>query len=125
MRGFVSGRSRAEPFWARRIRQDCDPKTYMYMSSGRKDGEAARPERRARLPETKPHVVRQTSAAQKTSTAQTKIPIFCSLHARRLGKLDRKRAVVKKTDFHVSTETAGADALGAKRRANVGNKALV
>ena len=97
----------------------------MYTPSGRVDGEAARSERRARLPETKPHVVRQTSAAQKTSTAQAKIPIFCSLHARRLGKLDGERAVVEEADFHVGTETAGADALGAKRRAKVGNKALV
>ena len=37
MRGFVSGRSRAEPTKMRRVAQDCDPKTYMYMSSGRKD----------------------------------------------------------------------------------------
>ena len=64
-RGFVSGRSRAEPFWARRIRQDRGPTAYMYTPSGRVDGEAARPERRARLPETKPHVDRQTSTAQQ------------------------------------------------------------
>ena len=63
-RGFVSGRSRAEPFWARRIRQDRGPTAYMYTPSGRVDGEAARPERRARLPETKPHIDRQTSPAQ-------------------------------------------------------------
>jgi len=37
MRGFVLGRSRAEPTKTRRVAQDCDPKTYMYMSSGRKD----------------------------------------------------------------------------------------
>ena len=37
MRGFVLGRSRAEPSKTRRVAQDCDPKTYMYMSSGRKD----------------------------------------------------------------------------------------
>ena len=36
MRGFVSGQSRAEPTKMRRVAQDCDPKTYMYMSSGRK-----------------------------------------------------------------------------------------
>ena len=36
-RGFVLGRSRAEPTKTRRVAQDCDPKTYMYMSSGRKD----------------------------------------------------------------------------------------
>ena len=29
--------SRAEPTKIRRVAQDCDPKTYMYMSSGRKD----------------------------------------------------------------------------------------
>ena len=29
--------SRAEPAKMRRVAQDCDPKTYMYMSSGRKD----------------------------------------------------------------------------------------
>jgi len=63
-RGFVSGRSRAEPFWARRIRQDRGPTAYMYTPSGRVDGEAARSERRARLPETKPHIDRQTSTAQ-------------------------------------------------------------
>ena len=56
--------SGAEPAKMRRVAQDCDPKTYMYMSSGRKDGEAARSERRARLPETKPHIDRQTSTAQ-------------------------------------------------------------
>ena len=33
MRGFVLGRSRAEPSKTRRVAQDCDPKTYMYMSS--------------------------------------------------------------------------------------------
>ena len=37
LRGFVSGRSRAEPTKTRRVAQDCDPKTYMYMSSGRRD----------------------------------------------------------------------------------------
>ena len=37
MRGFVLGRSRAEPTKTRRVAQDCDPKTYMYMASGRKD----------------------------------------------------------------------------------------
>ena len=37
MRGFVLGRSQAEPTKTRRVAQDCDPKTYMYMSSGRKD----------------------------------------------------------------------------------------
>ena len=37
----------------------------MYTPSGRVDGEAARSERRARLPETKPHVDRQTSTAQQ------------------------------------------------------------
>ena len=63
-RGFVSGRSRAEPFLARRIRQDRGPTAYMYTPSGRVDGETARPERRARLPETKPHVDRQTTPAQ-------------------------------------------------------------
>ena len=36
-RGFVLGRSGAEPAKMRRVAQDCDPKTYMYMSSGRKD----------------------------------------------------------------------------------------
>ena len=29
--------SGAEPTKMRRVAQDCDPKTYMYMSSGRKD----------------------------------------------------------------------------------------
>ena len=33
MRDFVLGRSRAEPTKTRRVAQDCDPKTYMYMSS--------------------------------------------------------------------------------------------
>ena len=37
LRGFVLGRRRAEPTKTRRVAQDCDPKTYMYMSSGRKD----------------------------------------------------------------------------------------
>ena len=37
MRGFVLGRSRAEPTKTRRVAQDCDPTAYMYMSSGRKD----------------------------------------------------------------------------------------
>ena len=37
LRGFVLGRSRAEPAKMRRVAQDCDPKAYMYMSSGRKD----------------------------------------------------------------------------------------
>ncbi|MBQ3746600.1 MAG: hypothetical protein II863_04235, partial [Kiritimatiellae bacterium] len=35
-RSFV-GPSGAEPAKMRRVAQDCDPKTYMYMSSGRKD----------------------------------------------------------------------------------------
>ena len=37
MRGHGRGRSGAEPSKTRRVAQDCDPKTYMYMSSGRKD----------------------------------------------------------------------------------------
>ena len=37
MRGHGRGRSGAEPAKMRRVAQDCDPKTYMYMSSGRKD----------------------------------------------------------------------------------------
>ena len=77
MRGFVLGRSRAEPTKTRRVAKDCDPKTYMYMSSGRKDAligrfswyppttEGRSPRSgagvRARLPETKPHTGRQTS----------------------------------------------------------------
>ena len=36
-RGFVSGRSRAEPSRARRLRQDSPPKAYMYTPSGAKD----------------------------------------------------------------------------------------
>ena len=60
MRGHGRGRSRAEPFWARRIRQDRGPTAYMYTPSGRVDGEAARPERRARLPRPWPHAGRQT-----------------------------------------------------------------
>ena len=36
MRGHGRGRSGAEPAKMRRVAQDCDPKTYMYMSSGRK-----------------------------------------------------------------------------------------
>ena len=37
MRGHGRGRSGAEPAKMRRVAQDCDPKTYMYMSNGRKD----------------------------------------------------------------------------------------
>ena len=33
MRGHGRGRSGAEPAKMRRVAQDCDPKTYMYMSS--------------------------------------------------------------------------------------------
>ena len=33
----VGAASGAEPAKMRRVAQDCDPKTYMYMSSGRKD----------------------------------------------------------------------------------------
>ena len=36
-RGFVSGRSRAEPSRVRRLRQDSPPKPYMYTASGAKD----------------------------------------------------------------------------------------
>ena len=32
--------SRAEPTKIRRVAQDCDPKAYMYMSSGRKDAQS-------------------------------------------------------------------------------------
>ena len=46
--GFAAA-SRAEPSRTRRFAQDCDPKTYLCMSSGRKDAEIARPRRRARL----------------------------------------------------------------------------
>ena len=67
LRGFVSGRSRAEPFWARRIRQDRGPAAYMYTPSGRVDGEAVRSERRARLPETKPHMGRHLHKAQQAA----------------------------------------------------------
>ena len=37
MRGHGRSRSGAEPAKMRRVAQDCDPKTYMYMSSGRMD----------------------------------------------------------------------------------------
>ena len=37
LRGFVLGRSRAEPTKMRRVAQDCDPKAYMYTPSGCKD----------------------------------------------------------------------------------------
>ena len=37
LRGFVLGRSRAEPTKTRRVAQDCNPKAYMYTPSGRKD----------------------------------------------------------------------------------------
>ena len=37
MRGFVSGRSRAEPSRVRRLRQDSPPTAYMYTPSGAKD----------------------------------------------------------------------------------------
>ena len=37
LRGHGRGRSGAEPAKMRRVAQDCDPKAYMYMSSGRKD----------------------------------------------------------------------------------------
>ena len=36
-RGHGRGRSGAEPSKTRRVAQDGDPKTYVYMSSGRKD----------------------------------------------------------------------------------------
>ena len=36
-RGHGRGRSGAEPSKTRRVAQDCDPKAYMYTSSGRKD----------------------------------------------------------------------------------------
>ena len=36
-RGHDRGRSGAEPSKTRRVAQDCDPKTYMYTSSGCKD----------------------------------------------------------------------------------------
>ena len=42
-RGRGRGRSRAERFWTRRIRQDFDPMPYLCMASGRKDAVAARP----------------------------------------------------------------------------------
>ena len=37
LRGFVSGRSRAEPSRVRRLRQDSPPTAYMYTPSGVKD----------------------------------------------------------------------------------------
>ena len=37
LRGFVSGRSRAEPSRVRRLRQDSPPTAYMYTPSGAKD----------------------------------------------------------------------------------------
>ena len=43
-------RIRADRSRGRRVVQDCDPKTYMYMASGRKDAQIARPAQGARLP---------------------------------------------------------------------------
>ena len=55
MRGFVSGRSRAEPSRVRRLRRT---------------PESAALARRARLPETKPHVDRQTSTRQHRTVSE-------------------------------------------------------
>ena len=42
LRGFVLGRSRAEPSRVRRLRQDSPPTAYMYTPSGAKDAEIGR-----------------------------------------------------------------------------------
>ncbi len=76
MRGHGRGRSRAEPFWGRRIRLDRGPTAYMYTPSGRVDGEAARPERRARLPRPWPHDGRQTKTARLLIYKLCQVPII-------------------------------------------------
>ena len=72
MRGFVSGRSRAEPSRVSRLRQDSPPKAYMYTPSGSKDAQIARPAQGVPLPEPWPHIVRQTSTAQASRTLSGK-----------------------------------------------------
>ena len=71
MRGHGSGRSGTDRSRVRRVAQDSTPTAYMYTPSGRVDGEAARPERRARLPKTKPHIDRQTSTAPLPDRGRT------------------------------------------------------
>ena len=64
-RGSNRGRSGTEPSRLRRVAQDCDPKTYSCMSSGRKDARIAKARRRVPLPRFEPHV----DKAGKTRTS--------------------------------------------------------
>ena len=65
-RGHVRGRSGTEPSRLRRVAQDCDPKTYLRMSSGRKDARIAKARRRVPLPRTWPHFDKAKAAWRKT-----------------------------------------------------------
>ena len=55
-RGSNRGRSGTEPSRLRRVAQDCDPKTYSCMSSGRKDARIAKARRRVPLPRIEQHI---------------------------------------------------------------------
>ena len=70
MRGFVSGRSRAEPSRVRRFRRPSPHSAYSIRRVGRRTPESAALARRARLPETKPHVDRQTSTRQHRTVSE-------------------------------------------------------
>ncbi len=69
-RGSNRGRSGTEPSRLRRVAQDCDPKTYSCMSSGRKDARIAKARRRVPLPRFEPHV----DKAGKTGTSASSRP---------------------------------------------------
>ena len=71
LRGFVLGRSRAEPSRVRRLRQDSPPTAYMYTPSGAKDAGIGR-SRKAST------VARNKAAHWKANTHRTAIARHCS-----------------------------------------------
>ena len=75
-----SGPCGTEPSRLRRVALDCDPKTYLRMSSGRQDARIAKARRRVPLPRTWPHF-------DKAKAASTVAP---NVTARRKATQDKR-----------------------------------
>ena len=76
-RGHGRGRSGAEPSKTRRVAQDCDPKTYMYTSSGRKDALIGRFSRASTVAPTVTARWKASTRAHKHKTTNFNPSLIC------------------------------------------------
>jgi len=83
MRGFVSGRSRAEPSRVRRLRQDSPPTAYMYTPSGAKDAGIGR--------------------SRKASTVTRNKAARCQANQHSTGKARKPSNRYSESDFDAAT----------------------